>query len=60
MGPQHRAMNPEPSLALLGAITLFLGLVAPAWWLLVRWAEGRATRPSGARPAGPTEHEQEQ
>ncbi|MFL9670369.1 hypothetical protein WIX39_025770 [Variovorax sp. AB1(2024)] len=53
-------MNPEPSLALLGAITVFLGLVAPAWWLLVRWAEGRATRPSGARPAGPIEHEQEQ
>ncbi|WP_454907545.1 hypothetical protein [Variovorax gossypii] len=52
-------MNPELSLALLGAITVFLGLVAPAWWLLVLWAEGRATRPSGARPAGPTEDEKE-
>lgn len=50
-------MNPEPSLVLLGAITIFLGLVAPAWWLLVLWAEGRATRPAG--PPAQAEDEKE-
>ena len=60
MRPQHQGMNPELSLALLGAITVFLGLVAQAWWLLVLWAEGRATRPSGAQPAGPAKDEKEQ
>ncbi|WP_422085237.1 hypothetical protein [Variovorax sp.] len=53
-------MNPELSLALLGAITVFLGLVAQAWWLLVLWAEGRATRPSGAQPSGLAKDEKEQ
>ena len=52
-------MNPELSLALLGAITVFLGLVAQAWWLLVLWAEGRATRPAGAKSTGPAGTEKE-
>ena len=53
------ALNPELSLALLGAITVFLGLVAQAWWLLVLWAEGRATRPAGAKSTGPAGNEKE-
>jgi hypothetical protein len=46
MRRQHEAMNPELSLALLGAITVFFWLVAQAWTLLVMWAEGCATRPA--------------
>lgn len=41
-------MNPELSLALLGAITVFFWLVAQAWTLLVLWAEGCVTRPAAA------------
>jgi hypothetical protein len=49
MRRQHEAMNPELSLALLGAITVFFWLVAQAWTLLVMWAEGLRHAPGPTR-----------
>ena len=60
MRPQHRAMNPEPSLALQGVIAVFFCLVAQAWALLVLWAEARVTRPADTPLAGSNNHREEE
>jgi len=60
MRPQHEAMNPEPSLALRGAIVVSFCLLAQAWVLLVLWAEVRVTRPAGTQLTGSNVHREEE
>jgi hypothetical protein len=60
MRPQHRVMNPEPSVVLHGAVAVFFCLVAQAWALLILWAEIRVTRPAGPPLTGPNIHKEEE